>query len=77
MTRAAFLQHYEALLESKYPWAVSPEKRASFMAKIIDTLDREKPGGPWNPDGPTTVDAWRAIGGRGKPSMKALRALPH
>ena len=77
MTRAAFLQCYEAILKSKYPWAADARKRAGFMKQIANTLDRQKPGGTWNPDGPTTVEAWRATGGVGKPTMKALRALPH
>ncbi len=77
MTRAAFLAKYEAILQAKYPWAASPEKRDRFMSTVVDTLNRQKPGGPWNPAGPTTVEAWRAIGGAGTPTMKALRALPH
>ena len=33
------------------------------------------PVATWNFDGPATVAAWRAIGGKGKPTLKALRAL--
>ena len=73
MTKAAFLQEYESAVVSGYPWAKDAAKLKTFMIKVKETL--AGPCAPWDFHGPSTVTAWRAIGGKGQPTLKALRAL--
>lgn len=74
MTRDAFLAAYERQLVATYEWAADVEQRARFMDKVRETLTTDR--SPWAYDGPCTTAAWREIGGKGKPTRKALRALP-
>lgn len=76
MTREKFTEVLRALIIERYPWASDAEKLARFMAAVDRTLSGSAEGPYWNPDGDTTRDAWRAIGGKGRPTRKALRALP-
>lgn len=73
MTKEDFLRAYEAELLANHAWASDTDRRAKFMAGVRSTLTGHT--AQWNFDGPSTVAAWRAIGGKGKPSLKALRAL--
>lgn len=74
MTREDFLREYEAQLVAHYPWAQDNTRRARFMSAVVATI--EGPGSPWNFHGAATTAAWQAIGGKGTPTRKALRALP-
>lgn len=74
MSKFKFLEAYEADLLSRYPWAADADRRAKFMASVRSTLEGAGPA-TWNFDGPSTTVAWRAIGGKGKPTLEALRAL--
>lgn len=74
-TREAFLAAYRERLAS-LGWAAEPEKLERFMA-IVGKALRGDPSGNWSPTGQEhAAAAWKAIGGKGKPTMKALKALP-
>lgn len=72
MTQAAFIAAYQSELTARYPWAADPEKLARFLGSVAGTLNG---GATWNHDEEAVTAAWRAIGGKGKPTLKALRAL--
>jgi hypothetical protein len=72
MTKSSFLRAYREKL-SALPWASNPEKLEKFLASCRATIDGAS---TWNHDGESCVAAWREIGGKGKPTLKALRALP-
>ena len=73
MTQTAFITSYRLELISRYDWASNPERLAKFMKSVSDTLNGAN---SWNHDGEAVTAAWRTIGGKGKPSKKALQALP-
>ncbi len=73
MTQSAFLSAYEAELLARYEWPFIPGKLASFLASTEATLNGAS---SWSHDGEAVTAAWKAIGGKGKPTLKALRALP-
>lgn len=73
MTRANFLREYEKNLKSTYAWAADAAKLERFMASCKNTVEG---GVGWSHEGPAITAAWRAVGGKGKPTLKALRALP-
>jgi hypothetical protein len=58
-----------------YPWASNQEELAAFMKVVVRTLDDTKIGSDWNYQGACAVASWQAIGGKGRPTLKALRAL--
>lgn len=72
-TRAEFLATYEAQVR-QYGWAADQVKLDAFMAQVRATLDG--PGIPWAWDGAGAKAAWKAIGCKGRMTLKALRALP-
>ena len=73
MDRNAFLTAYRAELLARYPWAQDAAKLHRFMESVEMSIS----GGAktWNNDGEAVTAAWRAIGGKGKPTYKALCAL--
>lgn len=73
MTREEFLAAYRAALVDAYMWASDDAHLSRFMDSVQRTLNGAS---AWNHDGDAVVTAWRAIGGKGKPTLKALRALP-
>jgi hypothetical protein len=73
MTKAAFLAAYRLEL-SRYSWAENAPKLATFLDSVAGTLNG--PTATWNHTGEAVKAAWRAIGGKGKPTLKALRSLP-
>ncbi len=66
----------EALMPAimAYPWSSDAVKVATFTAKLRETMNTGR--NLVAIDGPAFVNAWRAIGGKGKPTYKGLRALP-
>jgi hypothetical protein len=72
MNRNEFLTKYRAELLARYPWASDTTKLDRFMTSVVSTLNGEN---TWNYDGDAVTAAWRAIGGKGKPTKKALRGL--
>ena len=72
MTRQAFLSAYRNALLARYSWTADAAKLDRFMESVTVTLAG---GDTWNHDGEAVTEAWKWIGGRGKPTLKALRAL--
>lgn len=74
MTRSKFLATYRQELLYMFPkWTGEPAAVASFMLGVAETLDG---GNRWIADGIALKAAWRLIGGKGRPTLKKLRALP-
>lgn len=79
MTRKEFLKAYRETLQEAhlvYHWVKDIEKLDRFMMVCEKTIANEPHDRTWNHDGPAVVLAWKKIGGKGKPTLKALRALP-
>jgi len=74
MTKQAFLDAYRAQLLVFYTWAHDADKLARYMTSVRETLDG---GNSWHCDvkTPSVKLAWKAIGGTGKLTLKALRGL--
>ena len=72
-TKAAFLAIYRKEILSRYAWAQDGEKLSRFMASVFHTISG--PVATWNYQGEAVTAAWRAMGNKGKPTLKALRAL--
>lgn len=75
MTKAAFLKAYEEALlaEPSYDWAKDDAKRAKFLHTVSLTISGFAT--TWNHNGTAVKVAWKAIGGKGKPSLTGLRRL--
>ena len=74
MNRDAFLIAYRKALVEYYDWARNNEEKLErFMHSVRATLDGAN---TWNHGGVCVVVAWRAVGGKGTPTLKALRSLP-
>ena len=73
MNRAAWLTAYVEQLRARYAWAAEPERMERYLASVTATLNGAT---SWNHAGEAGQAAWRAIGGKGKLTLKALRALP-
>lgn len=75
MTKTAFLLALNAEVQRLgYAWTADTELLAAFMDRarnMLATTDNTM-----MIKGPAFTAAWRAIGGKGKPTYKALRALP-
>jgi hypothetical protein len=75
-TKSSFVTAYEQALKEMYPWArEDPEKLARFMMSVRATVFQNH--STWNTSGSAVENAWKAIGGPGKFSLKKLRSLPH
>jgi hypothetical protein len=75
MTKEQFLTAYREQLKATYAWARDDAaKLERFMASVRNTISHGV--STWVHDGEAVTAAWRAIGGKGKPTLKALRALP-
>ena len=73
MTKISFLTEYKKELVSTFVWAQDEAKLDRFMASCAQTING--PSNTWNHDGECVKRAWKAIGGKGRPTLKALRAL--
>ena len=74
MTKAGFLAAYRAALLEAYPWAKDAERLEKFMDAARADLAGAAACVDWT--GAAVLQVWRAIGGKGRPTRKALRALP-
>lgn len=75
MTKSSFITALRTAIEAKnYPWAARPGAIDAMMGEVSVTLHSKR--NTVAIDGPSFIEAWRAIGGKGKPTYKALRALP-
>lgn len=69
--------YYEALrseLRENHAWAADDAKLDRYMDAVRETLEEGRSG--YQYDGPASTAAWRSLGGKGAPTLKALRALP-
>jgi len=71
MAKQDFLAAYEAEL-GRYPWSSDKTKLGRFLAGVRETLEGAS---TWAHEGEAVTAAWQKIGGKGKPTLKALRAL--
>jgi len=75
VTKQAYIDALRSELVARYTWARDPDKLDRFMSSVRVTVAGGIPA--WNKDGDAATAAWRAIGGKGKLTYKALHALPH
>lgn len=74
MTKTKLLNEYRAVLPGMFPWARDEDKLTRFVASAERTIRTS--AATWNHDSPAIAAAWRKLGGKGKPTLKAMRALP-
>ncbi len=74
MTKSAFLTAYRAEL-ARFPWAADADKLERFMTAVADSITG--PAKHWDHTGEAVKAAWQAIGGKGRPTFKALCNLPN
>lgn len=78
MNRTAFVKEMTArLIAAGYAWTADPVKLATYIDAMNTTIAPDSTRNPWAHDGAIAQAAWKAIGGKGKPTLKALRALPN
>ena len=75
-TKSGFVLAIEREIVQRHAWAKDAAKLATFMDAVRNTITTTASGHIWHHQGPASDAAWREIGGKGKPSLKALRALP-
>ncbi len=73
-TKRAFICEYKERLIAAYPWTQDKDKLDRFLSSCLATMDGSDDS--WNHDGDIARDAYKAIGGKGTMTLKALRALP-
>lgn len=73
-TKENFYAEYRVELVNRYAWAQEAGRLDRFMTSVRTTLETSE--APWNHEGEAVTAVWRKIGGKGKPTRKALRALP-
>lgn len=80
MTKENFLAVYREILVHRYAesgWANNAEKLAAFMTNVRKSIETTQ--SVWHCDssgGSAAQAAWKRIGGKGRVSYRALRALP-
>lgn len=72
--RKQFVAAVRGEITARYPWATDAAKLERFMAAVVKTLTTEC--NAVSLDGEAFRAAWRHVGGKGRPTYKALRALP-
>lgn len=73
MSKEKFIELYKIELLKMYDWAKDEKKLERFLANVKITISTNT--APWNHTGEAVNAAWKAMGGKGKPTLKALRAL--
>jgi len=73
MNKQAYLAALRGELAA-YPWAFDQARVDRYMQVAADALAGKGPGFEY--DGAASCRAWQAIGGRNRPKLKELRALP-
>jgi hypothetical protein len=74
MTKQEFLAAYREHVVACHAWADNAAKLAHFMKAVETTLYTERTAWAW--DGTGTKIVWKDLGGKGRPTLKALRGLP-
>ena len=70
---AAFLHRYRSEIKHRYAWAQDAAKLDLFMGGVEETL--KGTARVWGCEGDALIATWQAIGGKGRPTLKALRAI--
>jgi hypothetical protein len=73
ITKTEFLTEYRARLVAGYPWAQDTAKLDRFMQSVANTINGAY---TWNHDSAAATAIYRENGGKGKVTLKWLRALP-
>ena len=73
MTKSELSAAYRDLLPRVFPWAQDQDRLDRFMASFERTIRTS--AATWNHNSPTIWQAWRTLGGKGRPTLKAMRAL--
>jgi len=73
-TKAAFLAEYEKRIALNQEWARDAGRLERAMEKVRATITTDR--APWMASGPTLIEVWKRMGFKGRPTLKALRALP-
>lgn len=74
-TKEKYLQALECSLRDTYPWAQDKDKLGSFMKHVRLTITTGQNLVILDRGAPSSVAAWRAIGMKGRPTLKGLRGL--
>lgn len=76
MTKAEFLAEYRRTLVRTYSWPNDyPEKLETFITQTAATI-RGNVALVGLVNSPAVIETWQTLGGKGRPTLKALRALP-
>lgn len=75
MNKQAYLATLREELK-RFPWAVDEAKLDRYVKVVGECLAPGAGSYGFEVTGAASCAAWRAIGGKGKPTFKALRALP-
>lgn len=73
-TKQQFLCAYRNHIIASYAWASDEAKLNRFLESVEATIKTTQ--APWDFHGAAVKKAWHNIGGKGSPTLKALRALP-
>lgn len=73
MTKEKFLTAYRDTILQSYDWAKDTAKLDRFMESVKQSITTKR--STWTCEGSAVSIAWRQIGGKGKVTLKALRAL--
>lgn len=73
MTYELFIAEYKHELLVRYEWASNPGKLENYMYSVMTTIRDGR--NTWFADGEAAAAAFHSIGGKGKVSLKKLRAL--
>lgn len=76
MTKQDYFEALESELRTRFAWAQDDEvKLARYMAAAREKVLCDS-GPSYQYDGAASKAAWQSIGGKGTPTLTALRALP-
>lgn len=80
-TKEAFIAAYTELIRTHCAWASDTGRLAAFVQTVRNTIvaDGHLPGGGvWGFDASSAIQrqAWQLAGGKGRLTLKGLRALP-
>jgi len=74
MTKTELLAAYRADLLERYAWAVNINNLDRMVSSAERTI--RTTAATWHHNGISMSAAWRRLGGKGRPTLKAMRALP-
>ena len=74
MTKSELLTAYGRALVAEFDWAKDQERLARFLFSASRTI--RGTAATWNHDSEVIRRVWRELGGKGRVTLKALRALP-